>query len=111
VGSERRLHHRGAARPGRQLHVRWRVVGGAWAETDTRDIGVGGAFLLRVSAPVGAALELVVAAPGRSEPLVLAAAVRWASPDGVGVQFLDVDIDVLLELNALLATHAGGDAR
>lgn len=85
--------------------MRWRVVGAAWQETDTRDIGVGGAFLLRVAAPVGAALELVVAAPGRAEPLVLAAVVRWASPDGVGVQFLDVDIDVLLELNALLAAH------
>lgn len=88
--------------------MRWRATGAAWQETDTRDIGVGGAFLLRVAEPVGTGLELVVAAPERREPLVLAAVVRWASPDGVGVQFLDVDIDVLLELNALLAAQVDG---
>ena len=42
--------------------MRWRATGAAWQETDTRDIGVGGAFLLRVAEPVGTGLELVVAA-------------------------------------------------
>lgn len=78
-----------------------------WQPADTRDIGVGGAFLLAVSVAVGVALELAVPVPGRLEPLMLTAVVRWVAPEGVGVQFLDVDIDVLLELNGLLADHAG----
>lgn len=85
----------------------WHAGDGAWQPADTRDIGVGGAFLVAVTAAVGATLELAVPVPGRLEPLILTAAVRWAAPEGVGVQFLDVDIDVLLELNALLADHAG----
>ena len=107
AGSERRLHHRDGTRPGRRLTVQWCVADGAWQSAETRDIGVGGAFLLAVAAAVGTTLALAVPVPGRLEPLMLDAVVRWASPDGVGVQFLDVDIDVLLELNSLLAEHAG----
>ena len=107
AGSERRLHHRDGARPGRRLALQWCGGDGAWQSADTRDIGVGGAFLLAVTAAVGATLALAVPVPGRLEPLMLNAVVRWASPEGVGVQFLDVDIDVLLELNSLLADHAG----
>ena len=79
-------------------------------------LGTGAKYLLflAVSIPPLAAgswwvttLALAVPVPGRLEPLMLDAVVRWASPDGVGVQFLDVDIDVLLELNSLLAEHAG----
>lgn len=83
-------------------------MGTAWGATDTRDIGVGGAFLLAVAVPVGTGLEVAVPVPGRAAPLILGATVRWVSPEGVGVQFLDVDIDVLLELNTLLAEQADG---
>jgi hypothetical protein len=88
--------------------VRWRSDG-PWAEATTRDIGVGGAFLCEVALPIDTAITLALPVAGRADALTLDAVVRWASPDGIGVQFLDVDIDVLLALNALLADHA--DAR
>ncbi|MEZ4403520.1 MAG: PilZ domain-containing protein [Kofleriaceae bacterium] len=105
AGSERRLHHRGAGRPGRRLALAWRMEGAtAWRACETRDVGVGGAFLLDVDVAVGATVEVAVPVPARAAPLVIPATVRWASPDGIGVQFRDVDIDILLELNGVLAS-------
>lgn len=85
--------------------MRWRADGD-WHEAITRDIGVGGAFLRAVALPIGAAVTIALPLPERATELSLGAIVRWASPDGIGVQFLDVDIDVLLELNGILAEHA-----
>ena len=43
---ERRQHFRGKARPGRVMHVRFRAPGHRdWIDAETRNIGVGGAFI------------------------------------------------------------------
>ena len=85
--------------------MQWRVVGtDEWQPAHTRDIGVGGAFLLAVNLPVGTLIECELPAGSRS--LRLTAVVRRTVGAGIGVQFQDVDIDVLLELNAILADHA-----
>ena len=53
--------------------------------------------------------------PTCDKPLVLKGYVRWAQDGGtedagMGVQFHDVDIDVLLELNAYLASLTGTES-
>jgi Tfp pilus assembly protein PilZ len=85
--------------------LQWRAGDSeTWATTETRDVGVGGAFLLAVAASIGAPIELAIAIPHRALPLRVATQVRWSSPAGIGVQFLGLDIDDVLELNAFLAT-------
>ena len=80
--------------------------------------------MIGASWPVGTDVELAVAVASRATPLVLAGTVRWTSDDGsdaaaavaaagepgVGVQFLELDLDVALELQAHLAGLIdGGD--
>jgi type IV pilus assembly protein PilZ len=110
---ERRQHFRGKPRPGRRLSIRYRIDGGAWATAETRNIGVGGAFIA-TDAPVatGAAVEIELEVPTCDQPLRLRGQVRWAQDgaddrSGIGVQFQDVDIDVLLELNDYFASLTG----
>lgn len=107
---ERRRHFRGKARPGRVLPVRFRTGGdAAWVTAETRNIGVGGAFVItRLVQPVGATLALELALPTNEQKFTLPAVVRWADPEGMGVQFVGVDVDVLLELNDYFATLTGG---
>lgn len=115
---ERRRHFRGKARPGRRIRLRFRRRGGndAWTAAETRNIGIGGAFILGADLPVKSEIEVEIDVAGRDAPLLLAAEVRWsargdgADPLGVGVQFHDVDIDVLLELNGYLASLTGTEA-
>jgi hypothetical protein len=79
----------------------------AWVETATRNIGVGGAFLEGPVPPVGAVitLELVLPASAPARVVTLPAVVRWlAAEGGAGVQFKDVDVDVLLELDGYFAS-------
>jgi hypothetical protein len=112
---ERRRHFRGKARPGRRVKLRFRRRDGGegWTAAETRNIGVGGAFILGVEVPAQTEIEVEIDVAGRATPLLLTAEVRWSSrgdgadPVGVGVQFHDVDIDVLLELNGYLATLTG----
>ena len=112
---ERRQHFRGKSRPGRRLSIRYRVEGGAWIEAETRNIGVGGAFIATTQPTrTGAALEVELEVPTCDRPLVLKGHVRWAQDGGtddagMGVQFHDVDIDVLLELNDYFASLTGVD--
>ena len=90
--------------------------GGAWNQAETRNIGVGGAFILGATLATRTEIELEIDIAGREAPLVLGGEVRWTAdgtgedPLGVGVQFLDVDIDVMLELNSYLATLTGFDS-
>lgn len=110
---ERRQHFRGKPRPGRRLSIRYRIEGGAWIPAETRNIGVGGAFIASDEpARPGTAVEIEVEVPTCDKPLVLRGQVRWAQPGGtdeagMGVQFQDVDIDVLLELNDYFASLTG----
>ncbi|MCA9674904.1 MAG: PilZ domain-containing protein [Kofleriaceae bacterium] len=110
---ERRQHFRGKPRPGRRLAIRYRIRGGEWIRAETRNIGVGGAFVStgEPAAP-GSPVEIELEVPTCEQPLILRGQVRWAEDGvgdhaGMGVQFQDVDIDVLLELNDYFASLTG----
>lgn len=97
---ERRHHFRSKARPGRILAVKFRTVGNTWITARTRNIGTGGAFIdSPLPQPIGAELVLELRLPTTDQTFVLPAIVRWVDEDGMGVQFVGVDVNVLLELN------------
>lgn len=107
---ERRQHFRGKARPGRVLPIRFRVPSSDdWLAASTRNIGVGGAFIVAPASPVGTVLTVELALPTTDQVFQLAAEVRWSSGDGMGVQFVGVDVDILLELNDFFSTLTGMD--
>jgi Tfp pilus assembly protein PilZ len=94
------------------MRVRFRT-GADWVEAETRDIGVGGAFIAVAMQPtVGTTLTIELALPTSDQVFTLPAVVRWRRPGdvsdgdigGIGVQFVGVDVDVLLELNDYFAT-------
>lgn len=110
---EGRQHVRARARPGRIVLIRYRVTTapspGDWIVAETRDIGVGGAFIAEPRPlAVGTTIDVEVALPGSERTLKVPATVRWTSTDpertGMGVQFLQVDFDVLIELSELFGT-------
>jgi hypothetical protein len=106
---ERRHYFRGKSRPGRVMPVRFRTPShGSWIAAETRNIGVGGAFIAsQLVQPVGTQLTLEVRLPTSDQVFVLPAVVRWATLEdggGMGLQFVGVDVDVLLELNDYFAT-------
>jgi hypothetical protein len=103
---ERRNHFRGKSRPGRILSVRFRAAShSAWIAAETRNIGVGGAFIVtQLIQTVGASITVELTLPTTDRTFQLPAIVRWAGTDGMGVQFVGVDVDVLLELNDYFAT-------
>ena len=103
---ERRNHFRGKARPGRVMAVRFRAAAHtAWVAAETRNIGVGGAFVATALVqPTGTQLTLELRLPTSDQLFQLPAVVRWSAADGMGVQFVGVDVDVLLELNDYFAT-------
>ncbi|HEU4612133.1 MAG TPA: PilZ domain-containing protein [Kofleriaceae bacterium] len=107
---ERRQYFRGKSRPGRVLAVRYRTtLHPAWSAAQTRDIGVGGAFIEAAEVqPAGTAMTLELTLPGSDEVFTLPAIVRWAREhDGMGVQFVGVDVDILLELNDYFSSLTG----
>lgn len=70
------------------------------------NIGVGGAYLLSTDPfAIGTPITLELRIDDRA-PLLLTAVVRWCDrfgpTPGMGVQFANVDIDVMLQLNAYL---------
>ena len=80
----------------------------AWVTAETRNVGVGGAFIATgLIQPAGTALTVELALPTSDQVFALPAVVRWAAADGMGVQFVGVDVDVLLELNDYFATLTG----
>ena len=106
---ERRHHFRGKARPGRVLPIRFRAAAhSGWVSAETRNIGVGGAFIVSpLAQPVGSSISVELTLPTSDQTFTLPAIVRWAAADGMGVQFVGVDVDVLLELNDYFATLTG----
>jgi PilZ domain len=106
---ERRRHFRGKARPGRILPVKFRAeTHTAWIAAQTRNIGVGGAFIVsQLVQPVGSQVTVELTLPTTDQTFALPAVVRWAAGDGMGIQFVGVDVDVLLELNDYFATLTG----
>ncbi|HWU91369.1 MAG TPA: PilZ domain-containing protein [Kofleriaceae bacterium] len=106
---ERRQHFRGRARPGRVLSVRFRAGSQrTWVPAETRNIGAGGAFIATSHGePIGTALTVELVLPTSDRVFELPCAVRWVAPDGMGVEFVGVEVDVLLELNDYFATLTG----
>jgi len=104
---ERRQFFRGKARPGRVLPVRFKTtLHPAWITAQTRDIGIGGAFIASSDLqPVGTPMTVEVTLPTSEQVFTLPAIVRWAKAgDGMGIQFVGVDVDILLELNDFFST-------
>ncbi|HEU0029098.1 MAG TPA: PilZ domain-containing protein [Kofleriaceae bacterium] len=80
----------------------------AWVTAETRNIGVGGAFIATpLVQPVGSQLTVELNLPTTDQTFALPSVVRWSAADGMGVQFVGVDVDVLLELNDYFATLTG----
>ena len=106
---ERRHHFRGKARPGRILPIKYRVAETEpWTDSETRNIGVGGAFITCTSAPeIGHEIDVELILPTNERKFTLPAVVRWVAVEGMGVQFVNVDVDVLLELNDYFSTLTG----
>jgi hypothetical protein len=99
---ERRQYFRGKARPGRVLPVRYRTtLHPAWIEAQTRNIGIGGAFIACADVqPVGTPMTVELSLPTSDQVFTLPAIVRWArTREGMGIQFIGIDGDILLELN------------
>lgn len=103
---ERRNHFRGKSRPDRGLPVRFRDVGEtAWVAAEARNIGVGGAFIASPQVePVDTPVTLELSLPSSDQVFQLLSVVRWTSGDGMGVEFVDLDAAVLLELTDYFAT-------
>jgi uncharacterized protein (TIGR02266 family) len=114
---ERRTHFRGKPRPGRRVDVEYTLDGGAVQRAYTRNVGVGGAFIVTPTpAPPGTPILVTLLVPGDGHRISVRAEVRWAvpagDPPGMGVKFLALEVDELLELNeyfASLTGHTGGD--
>ena len=79
-----------------------------WVTAETRNIGTGGAFIAsQLAQPVGTHLTIELTLPTTDQVFTLPAVVRWAqvgTGGGMGIQFVGVDVDVLLELNDYFAT-------
>jgi hypothetical protein len=55
--------------------------------------------------PIGTTITVELKLTSSDQTFVLPAVVRWVSDDGgMGVQFVGVDVDVLLELNDYFAS-------
>ena len=109
---ERRQYFRGKARPGRVLPVRFKTtLHPGWITAETRNIGVGGAYIATGDVQeVGTPLTIELTLPTTDRVFTLPSIVRWASaasPSGMGIQFVGVDVDILLELNDYFATLTG----
>jgi hypothetical protein len=105
--SESRKHYRGVARQGRHVAVEVRLAGRASVAARTRDIGVGGAFILSNDPFLpGSHIEVVLQVAPEA-PLVLGAEVRWIEPGhGMGIRFDTLAVDDLLVLGEYLSTIA-----
>ena len=91
------------------LPVRFRAAAHtAWIDAETRNVGVGGAFIVtKLAQPAGSSLTVELKLPNNDQVFVLSSVVRWQTGDGMGIQFVGVDVDVLLELNDYFATLTG----
>jgi uncharacterized protein (TIGR02266 family) len=92
------------------------TAGEAAQASFTKNIGVGGAFILASKPlPPGTHLSLSLRLPSASEPLQVDGEVRWVldgksgAPEsewGMGIKFSALDVDQLLTLNDYFASLA-----
>lgn len=111
---ERRTHFRGKPRPGRRIEVEYQIGEAAAVTAFTRDIGVGGAFIVTSSpSPPGTPLTLKLHVPNTAETIEVHAEVRWTSAaaeaPGMGVRFHPLEVEQLLQLNEYFASLTGRD--
>jgi len=70
-----------------RVRVKFQVGTGAWAEGYSRDMSLGGMFVVtNAPAPFGGAV-LVVLHLDSGHEITVQSTVRWTEPDGMGVQF------------------------
>ena len=88
--------------------MRFQAPGGEELSAHTKNIGVGGAFVVTSSPPkVGTHVRLWIEMPNTGSSLEVRAEIRWlsAAPDpGMGVRFAGLDVDQLLALNEYFAS-------
>jgi uncharacterized protein (TIGR02266 family) len=113
---ERRNHFRGKPRPGRRVDVAFAVGDTVPQQAYTRNIGVGGAFIVTPTpAHPGTPLVLSIRVPNTLSPLQLRGEVRWNTPGeaddppGMGVKFQALDVEQLLQLSEYFASLTGRD--
>lgn len=111
---ERRPHFRGKPRPGRRIEISYQVAGGTATTAFTRNIGVGGAFIVTTAPPPpGTVLTLALRLPTAKQPIEVQAEVRWhgdsaeGTPGGMGVKFHGLEVEELLQLNEYFASLTG----
>jgi uncharacterized protein (TIGR02266 family) len=116
---QKRRHFRGKPRPGCRVDVGYRPAGGdgPMAAAVTRNLGVGGAFILTDRPePTGTTLEIHIRIPSDPDPVVVSGEVRWTTPagsdgdPGMGVVFVDVPVDGVLRLSEYFASLTGSEA-
>jgi uncharacterized protein (TIGR02266 family) len=90
------------------VQVRYVAAGGEEVTAHTKNIGVGGAFIVTTNPPkIGTHLKVMIEMPNTGSTLEVRAEVRWVSdfPDkGIGVRFAGLDVDQLLALNEYFAS-------
>lgn len=90
------------------MQVRFQVAGGDELSAHTKNIGVGGAFIVTPHPPkVGTQLRLTIEMPNTGSSLEVRAEIRWLSNSGdvgMGVRFAGLDVDQLLALNEYFAS-------
>ena len=92
------------------MPVRYRTtLHPAWITAETRNIGVGGAMIASSAAselqPAGTPMTVELTLPTSDQIFTLPAIVRWSKAGvGMGIQFVGVDVDILLELNDYFAS-------
>lgn len=115
---ERRGHFRGKPRPGRRVEVRYRVLEHGQLSDEhrafTKNIGVGGAFILTEDPPApGAALQIALSVPATHKAIEVKGEIRWIvdgghdeppADHGMGVKFSALDVEQLLALNEYFAS-------
>lgn len=116
---EPRKHFRGKARPGRRVDLGYRHFDrpdDSFTAATTRNIGVGGAYVLTPDPEaVGATLAIRLDIPTAAEPVEVKGEVRWSNIDGagdetgMGVVFLDIDVNCVLVLGEYFASLTGAE--
>jgi uncharacterized protein (TIGR02266 family) len=94
------------------VQVRFQAIGGDEIAAHTKNIGVGGAFIVTPNPPkVGTHLRLMIEMPNTGSTLEVRAEIRWLSTPaagssevGMGVRFAGLDVDQLLALNEYFAS-------
>jgi len=102
-------HFRAQARPEIRVRIRWRRLDEPHTrevDAQTRNIGVGGAFIVsETPAPVGTPIEIAIASPATWEPVRVRGEVRWVTPvggeeePGMGVSFQDLQARDVVSLH------------